>query len=70
MSYAWLVAGALGLLAASIQYLAGPSALTVNVLFLGASLLATVLLFLAGWMVWNKAAEPAATVTTTRAPVA
>ncbi len=70
MSYAWIVAGALGLLAASIQFLAGPSTLTVNVLFLGASLLATLLLFLAGWMVWNKAAEPAATVTTTRAPVA
>jgi hypothetical protein len=70
MSYAWIVAGGVGLLAASIQFLAGPSSLTVNGLFLPASLLATVLLFLGGWTVWNAAAEPATTVAPTRAPVA
>ena len=56
LAYVAFGAGLLGLLAASIQFLSGPSTLTVNVLYLGASLGYTIWLFLMGLRLWGAPA--------------
>jgi hypothetical protein len=60
LGYCALVGGLLGLLAASVLYLAGPS----DVVFLGffsvSSLLFTVWLFFSGWQLWRRVTLPAA----------
>lgn len=54
---AWLalIAGLLGLLTASIQYLGGISNLTANVLFPISSLGFTIWIFVMGWRLWKSA---------------
>lgn len=52
LGYLALVGGLLGLLTASLQFLSGPSGLTIMI-FLVASLAYTVWLFLMGWRLWG-----------------
>lgn len=54
LGYVALVAGAVGILTASIQFLAGPSD-AVTYLFTASSLMFTVWLFIAGWHLWRRA---------------
>ena len=59
LAYLALAGGLVGLLAASIQYLSGPTALTLNVLLLIASLAYTVWLFMMGLRLWKSGGAPA-----------
>lgn len=59
LGYLAIGAGVLGLLTASIQFLAGISELTANVMFTIASLAFTVWLFVMGWNLWSRAQGPA-----------
>lgn len=56
-----LVAGLIGMLVASVQYLTGPSTLMTNVLFVASSLMFTIWSFLMGWRLWSAAPATAAT---------
>lgn len=52
-----LVAGAGGLLTASIQFLSGVSAVTADVLFPIVSAIFNLVIFLLGWMLWRRTAS-------------
>ena len=60
LGYLILAGGLLGMLAASVQYLSGPSTLITNVVFVASSLLFTVWVFLMGWRLWSGAPAGAA----------
>jgi hypothetical protein len=59
LGYVAIMAGVLGLLTGSIQYLNGIAPLTANILFPIASLIFTVWIFIAGYRLWKPAAAPA-----------
>ena len=60
LGYAALAAGLVGLLAASMAFLSGPSDFAFNILFTISSFLYTVWLFASGWNMWQRtgAAQP------------
>lgn len=58
LCYLGIAAGALCLVVASIQFLAGPSNFVTNILFTIGSLAVTIWVFLSGWEMWQRAASP------------
>lgn len=58
LAYVALVAGILGLVAGSIQYLQGELSLASTYIFTAGSILFTVWLFGMGWLLWRKTIPP------------